>query len=229
MRETGHLQTTRHAYDTVAVDYAALLRGSLAESLADRAMLGLFAEQVLVDGGGPVGDLGCGPGRLTTYLAGLGLDVFGVDLSPGMVAVARESCPGLRFDVGALDDLDLPDDGLSGALAWYSLIHTPPVERPAVLAELRRVLAPGGHLMLAFQVGEDEQVRRDVAYGHPVPLDSFRMSPDRVTEELAAAGLVVHTRTVRAPAFDHETTDQAYLVARKVRGRGAGASRGARR
>ena len=216
MHEPGYLRTTRLAYDTVAADYAALLSTELEEKPVQRTMLDLFAELVLADGGGPVGDLGCGPGRVTSYLRQRGLDAFGVDLSPAMVEVARAAYPRLRFEVGPLDALDLPDRSLAGAMAWYSLIHVPPEDQPAVIAELHRVLAPGGHLLLAFQVGDDERVRREQAYGHAVRLDSYRLCPDRVTGQLARAGLDVHARLVREPADDYETTQQAYLLARRT-------------
>lgn len=216
MAEPAHLQTTRLAYDTVAVDYAALLSSELSEKPTQRAMLDLFAELVLADGGGRVGDLGCGPGRVTAYLRGQGLDAFGVDLSPGMVEVARTAYPDLHFAVGALDALDLPDGSLTGALGWYSLIHVPPGHQPAVLAELHRVLRPGGHLLLAFQTGDDEHVHRGQAYGHAVELDSYRMSPDRVTEDLGKAGFAVHARMIREPGDAYETTPQAYLLARRT-------------
>jgi hypothetical protein len=96
----------RASYDTVADDYADLLRSALAGSPTDRAVLGLFAELVTDSGGGEVADLGCGPGRITGHLASLGLDVRGVDLSPGMVAVAQREHPQLRFDVGSMTALD---------------------------------------------------------------------------------------------------------------------------
>ena len=95
------------------------------------------------------------------------------------------------------------------------MIHTPPGDLPVVAAELHRVLAPGGHLLMAFQAGEDEQRHRDHAYGHPVSLDSYRHSPDRVVELLVRAGFDVHTRVVREPSASFETTPQAYLMARR--------------
>ena len=85
-------------------------------------MLADFADRV----DGPVADVGCGTGRLTAYLDGLGIDVVGIDLSPGMIAVARRAYPALRFEVGSMTALDLPDGGVAGVLAWYSIIHTPP-------------------------------------------------------------------------------------------------------
>ncbi len=83
---------TRAAYDTVAADYAEVFRDNLASMPFDRAMLGVFAELVQGDGGGRVGDLGCGPGRVTSHLAQMGVDAFGIDLSPGMIEVARRTC-----------------------------------------------------------------------------------------------------------------------------------------
>jgi SAM-dependent methyltransferase len=209
--EPAYVVETRTAYDTVAESYAELLRGALDASPWDRAMLGTFAE--LVGTTGPVGDLGCGPGRLTGYLASLGLAVFGVDLSPVMVEVARQAHPGLRFDVGSLVALELADGSLAGALAWYSLIHTPPEQLPLVVAELTRVLAPGGRLLAAFQVGDE---LRHIAngYGHAVSLDAYRLQPDFVAGLFTDAGLVVEARMVREPE-PPEHTPQAYLLARK--------------
>ena len=204
---------TRTAYDTVAEAYAEQHREVLDAIPWDRAVLGTFAE--LVGGSGPVGDLGCGPGRLTGHLASLGLDVFGVDLSPGMVEVARRAHPGLRFEVGSLAALDLEDGSLAGALAWYSLIHTPPERLAPVVAELARVLAPGGRLLTAFQVG-DERRRVTNGYGHDVAFDAYRLQPDFVAELCVAAGLVVEARLVREPMPSlPEKTPQAYLLARK--------------
>jgi SAM-dependent methyltransferase len=201
----------RDSYETVAENYADLLRNALAESPTDRAVLGLFAELVQSAGGGTVADLGCGPGRITGYLATLGLDVRGVDLSPGMIAVARREHPGLRFDVGSITGLDLADGSLAGALAWYSLIHLPVEALPTALAELARVLRPGGQLVLAFQAG-DEPVHLRQAYGHDVRLVVHRRNPDLVATLLAEAGLHVHTQMVREPE-GREKSRQAYLLA----------------
>ena len=209
----GELAETRAAYDTVAVDYAALLHDDLAGSPVDRAVLGLFAEHVHAGGGGPVGDLGCGPGRVTAHLADLGLDAFGVDLSPGMVTVARRAHPELRFDVGALTALDLPDGDLAGALAWYSVIHTAPARQPAVFAEQARVLRPGAPLVVAFQAGADEPVHHRQGYGHAISLHGWRLDPARVADQLTAAGLPVRTTVLREPEPPHERTRQAYLLA----------------
>lgn len=98
-------------------------------------------------------------------------------------------------------------------LAWYSLIHTPPPQLPAVVAELARVLRPGGHLLAAVQVG-DERVHLTHAYGHQVSLDAYRLPPDDIAALLEDAGLPVTTRFDRE-AEGREKVAQAYLLASK--------------
>ncbi|MEV0614678.1 class I SAM-dependent methyltransferase [Nonomuraea sp. NPDC050404] len=146
----SHLTVTANAYDSVAPLYAGLFKDALDDQPLDRAALEAFAELVRTAGGGLVAELGCGPGHMTAYLHKLGLDVFGLDLSPAMIDIAGEAFADLRFEVGSMDALDLADGALTGIMSWYSLIHTPPEELPAYLGEFGRVLAPGGHLLLGF-------------------------------------------------------------------------------
>ncbi|WP_131787882.1 class I SAM-dependent methyltransferase [Protofrankia symbiont of Coriaria ruscifolia] len=212
MTEPSYLRTTRTAYDTVAVEYAERFSAALEAKPLDRALLAAFAELVQASGTGPVADLGCGPGHVTVHLHSLGLTAFGVDLSPAMVALARRSHPGLRFDEGSTTALDLPDGVLGGIVARYSLIHIPPERLPAVFAEFHRVLAPGGHLLLAFYAG-DEPRRLAQAFDHAVSL-AYRWSPDRVAELVRQAGLVEVARLLREPDAT-ERFQQACLLARR--------------
>ena len=217
MTEPDFLRDTRASYDAVAADYAERFSGELAARPLDRAMLAGFAELVLAAGAGPVADIGCGTGRVTAHLSALGLPVSGIDLSPRMVAVARQRHPELRFGVGSMLALDLPDGALGGVLAWYSTIHLPDERLPEAFAELGRVLAPEDHVLLAFQAG-GEPLHLTQALGHPVSLDFHRRQPDRVAELLGQAGLVVRARLLREPDAGGdfpERTQQAFVLARK--------------
>ena len=216
--EHAYLSATRSAYDTVAASYADQLAGHLAQQPFDRAVLAAYAELVhaAADGITPrVTEVGCGPGRITAHLAGLGLCASGIDLSPAMVDEARRRHPGIGFTVGSMTALDLPERQLDGIVAWYSVIHVPPAEHRAVYAGFHRALKPGGHLLLAFQVGDE---RREIteAYGHSgLCCDAYRLAPDRVEEDLAASGFAHVARLTRAPVGP-EKQPQAYLIARAL-------------
>lgn len=79
------------------------------------------------------------------------------------------------------------------------------------------MLAPGGLVLLGFQVG-DEPSRLTEALGHPISLDFQRRQPEQVAGLLSQAGLVVQAELLRQPDEDGdfpERTQQAFLLARK--------------
>ena len=202
------LADIRTSYDTVAESYAEQLRDRLAGEPYLRSALGLFAELV---GDGPVVDVGCGPGYVTVHLRALGADAFGIDLSPATIEVARREHPGVRFDVGSMTDLDLSDGTVAGLLAFWSLIHIPDEEIPAVLAQFRRVLRPGGVLMLGFHVGDVSKLKTQGYGGHPMNVYVHRRTPARMSAWLREAGFTVEAETVLNPG---ERVPGAILFAR---------------
>jgi SAM-dependent methyltransferase len=133
-----------------------------------------------------------------------------------MLTVAREAHPDIRFEEGRHTDLPFPDGSLAGAVCWYSIIHTPSERLGEVFAEQKRVLTSGGHLLVAFQAGDGEGVHRTDAYCTGVSLTSYRHSPEVVARSLVAAGLRAHVQAVREPELGHESTPQAFILARNV-------------
>ena len=215
MVEHDALSVTRDAYDGVAPAYAEQFRDTLRERPLDRAILGVFAEAVRASGDGRVADLGCGPGHITAHLDELGLAAFGVDASPAMIELARQAYPGLRFDVGAMAALDIADGVLGGVLSRWSIIHTPPRELPAILAEFHRVLAPGGHLLIGFSASEGPS-HPTQAYDHTVAT-AYRWAPDHLAAMLRTAGLAEVARMVREPEpTDRRQFQEVQLLARKA-------------
>jgi len=95
---------------------------------------------------GRVLEAGCGSGLVLARLAEVGTEVFGVDISAGMLSHAREK--GLPVSQGNLLHLPYPDDEFDAVVSFKVLAHVEPI-RDAV-AEMVRVVKPGGYLALEF-------------------------------------------------------------------------------
>lgn len=152
---------------------------------------------------------------MSRYLVDRGCDVQGLDLSPGMIKIARQQHPDLTFTVGSLTDLPYPDHHFGGVLLWYSIIHTPPISQARIFTEIARVLRPGGHVLIGSQSGQGV---RDVApayraFGHEVELFRYLNSADEIVARIESAGLHELARLVRR-ASGSEHDDQTAVLAK---------------
>jgi SAM-dependent methyltransferase len=206
------LQTT---YDLVAADYARHLGDDLAHKPFDRLMLQLFLEKVPE---GPIADVGCGPGQVARFLRDEGgQDVFGVDLSPGMVEQARLLHPDIEFEVGDFTALDVPDGAWAGAVAFYSIVHTPTHKLAGPFLELARVVRKGGWLLLAFHSGFETK-HLDTWWDHDVDIDVHFHHRGSVHNLLKASGWRVRESMERKPyAEDVEhPSRRAYMLMERI-------------
>ncbi|MFF4188955.1 class I SAM-dependent methyltransferase [Streptomyces sp. NPDC001691] len=205
-----HQDETRAAYDGVVELYASMFANQLETQPFARQMIATFAEFVRGTGNLRTADVGCGPGHLTAMLHGLGLDAFGLDLSPAMVAHARQAHPELRFDEARMEALPVEDGTLGGVLAHYSMIHTPPAELPALLAEQVRALAPGGVLLVSFFGTEGSE---PVRFEHKVA-PAYSWPTEQFADLLSGAGLVTLARLLHDPASERGFLDSHVLARR---------------
>jgi SAM-dependent methyltransferase len=218
-------ERVRESYDRVAQRYATEMGGELAGKPLDRALLRALAELVtdVTESSGPgvIGDLGCGPGHIAAYLSGLGASALGVDISPAMIEVGRDKFPAVQFRVGSLLALPLVDGELAGAVAFYSILHLRPEDRPAAYTEMARAVRPGGWLLVGFHVcllGQDPGgiMHVDEWWGETVDLDFFYLDPVEVVQGLAAAGFELVARTDREPFPAVELASRrSYLLCRR--------------
>jgi SAM-dependent methyltransferase len=205
-----HIQAS---YDAVARAYAERFAGELAHKPLDRELLGRFASEVM--GRGDVYDLGCGPGQTTAFLHSLGVSVRGLDISAELLREARQRHPGIKFEQGDMLALPFADASLAGVIAFYAIVHLSSAELRRALAEMHRVLQPGGRLLLAFHIGEGS-IHIEEFLGHSVSLDFVFFSPQVVIGELVQAGFVAIESIERDPYPEVEyPSRRAYLFAHK--------------
>jgi SAM-dependent methyltransferase len=208
----------RRTYDAIARAYYQQLGDELAGKPLDRGLLEAFTE---LAAGGPVADVGCGPGHVTRFLATRHPGVLGIDISPGMIAVAREHAPELPFAVGSMVQLPVADGAWSGAIALYSIIHLTSSERSRACREFARALRPGGWLLVAFHIDSPEFAAGEVNnltswFGQAVKLEGYFLEPVTVQRDLEAAGFTVAATLIRAPRPDIEyPSRRCYLLAQR--------------
>jgi SAM-dependent methyltransferase len=199
------------SYNLIAGAYSERYGRELDYKPFDRDLLSRFARSVPAP---EVCDLGCGSGHIGAHLQSLGLKVIGIDLSPGMVGVARRNYPEVRYEVGDMLDLDLKDGSLGGIVALYSIIHLRREDLSQAFHGMARVLKPEGLLLVAFHRGQGE-LHEDEELGFPVSFDCTLFEPDEVGRAMEEAGLEVVETTVRRPYKKEYPTCRVYIMAER--------------
>ncbi|MGC2195102.1 MAG: class I SAM-dependent methyltransferase [Terriglobales bacterium] len=211
-REQAPANDIQKSYDTVAQEYADEIYAELAGKPFDREVLDRFAERVR--GQGRVCDLGCGPAQVARYLRDRGVDAFGLDLSAGMLAQAQRLNPDLQFVQTSMLALGLGSEVLRGVAAFYCIIHIPRQKVVAALAELRRILQPGGCLLIAFHLGTEDSHHEEL-FGRPVSLDVVFFTTAEMNGYLQSAGFRVEEvleRNPFAPEVEYQSR-RGYILA----------------
>ncbi len=149
-------------------------------------------------------EVGCGTGRFLAALAGRA-KAWGVDPSPEMLAVARGRAHGAGLKLGTAEELPFKDAWFERAAMWL-VVHL--VDRPRALAELRRVLEPGGRLVIAtFDPEHFEEFWLNELFPSLERIDRERFpAGEKLEAELVAAGFgdVRLTRLSQRASIDRE-------------------------
>lgn len=102
-------------------------------------------------------DAGCGTGRFVRAAQRVGWEAAGLDVSSWAVCIARRRCPGARFEMGLLPQVDVPAASVDVVTLWNVLEHLPqPLE---TLARIRTWLRPDGWLFLSMPDAESRIAR----------------------------------------------------------------------
>ncbi|MBI4821937.1 MAG: methyltransferase domain-containing protein [Deltaproteobacteria bacterium] len=141
------LNSLVEVYDSLADDWD----GPFARKPYDRARLEALAHRA-PDSDLPILDLGCGLGDSTDHLARQGRKVVGIDLSPRLVARARERFPNVTFEVGD----QFTARPAAGLVSFYSLIHEPRAELLPSVRSLVSLCSRGAPILVALFDGEGE-------------------------------------------------------------------------
>ncbi len=213
MDQTEAESTAREGYDQMAEVYTHHVALEMTVPSLVRSALESFAQQVQQQGPGKVADVGCGPGHVTAFLAGLGLDVLGIDNSPALLEIARAAHPNIPFKTGQLASLPIDSGSLEAVVAKHSLIHTPADLVPAVLDEFARVLAPGGLLFLSF-FGAEAPATHGAGFDHAVTT-AYQLDIETMAQSVSVAGFTEEVRIIQQPRENERQLPHGTFLARR--------------
>ncbi len=206
-------QTIISAYDTTAENYAKQFMDELQHKHLDRILLKQFAEE---NKGGNCIDFGCGPGQTTKYLVDCGMkDTIGTDISPSMIAKAKELNPHINFELADILNLQYKDNAFSAAIAFYAIVHFTNDELKVALKDIKRVLKAGGQFLFSFHVGTEVK-HVDNFLIKMWRLDFYFFETERILVMLKETGFLLIDAVERFPYKDAEyPSKRAYIWVKK--------------
>ena len=173
---------TRRFFNSIAPDWQGMRREVLGELDLDSLILERLPRC------DAMADLGCGPGELLSALAAKAGRLIGVDASPAMLELARRKAAlhGASLRVGELEHLPLADSEAQAAVLSLTLHHLS--DPLTALREARRVVAPGGTLVVVDYLKHTSELMRE-RFGDRW----LGFGPDEISVWLDQAGLILDT------------------------------------
>jgi SAM-dependent methyltransferase len=135
-------------------------------------------------------DIGCGHGLMHSLLvtSGLPLDVTGIDVAPGVIDLARRANPAIRYDVYEGDRLPYESGSFDAAVAITVVHHVPPPQWPGFIAEMSRVVRPGG-VVVIFEHNPFNPLTAYVVRTCPLDKNAVLLSSRHLSRLMRQSGL----------------------------------------
>ena len=206
----AHQRAVTSYWDFVAPTYLSLFRNELEGKPFDQLVIRNFAEAMGKNA--IVCDAGCGPcAHITSLLGACGLDVFGIDLSPVCIDLARQEKPSLDLRGMDATDFQLEHSSLDGLVAYYLFHYIPKATWSDVLRGFARVLKPGGKLLIVMKDGQGEGWISD-PMGGPVKTYWAACSSVELERVVESASFTIGNACQRSALPEEIRADRMYLL-----------------
>lgn len=160
-------EIVRRGYDKVADDYLSVRN----ENLEEMSFLPEFCSYIPENG--RILDIGCGGGLPFTKYLSERFDVIGIDISEKQIDLAKKNVAKATFYQMDMTNLNFSNDYFDGILAYYSIIHLPRNEQPALFANIYRMLKPKGVALFSLHSTDDPESFFDDFFGEEMYWSGF--------------------------------------------------------
>lgn len=207
-------QKTRNAYNLAAEKYHELFQDELEKKEFDRQILDEFSGYFGKDS--ILCDAGCGPsGHIAGYIFNKGIDIIGIDISEKCVEIANRVNPLIKFERGDISRLGYDDNYFDGIISCYSIIYTPKKFIPGILNEFKRILKPGGYLLLVVKEGSEEGFQNELI-GIETEIYFTLFNEYEIFKYAFECGFDIEKFIVRKPYEFEIKNDRIYLICKKL-------------
>ncbi len=195
-------------YNKIAPHYA-----NEFDSNPDAKFLNIFIKHL---NGKKVLDIGCGTGKQTKFLHDYGFNVEGIDLSSGMLKIAKQKYPNIKFKKADVRNLKHKTNSIDGIWAGFVLFHINRKDFIKTIKGIQKILKPKGVFALAMQEGKG-----DVVFDEPLlPKEKIYLwlyTKRELKKILSQNGFKVIDEAIRKPQKATEFPfNKLFLVAQKV-------------
>ncbi|MBN2737543.1 MAG: methyltransferase domain-containing protein [Spirochaetales bacterium] len=203
----------KHSYDSIASDYALVYSESLQYKAFDQKILDHFAALAPE---GNLCDLGCGPGTVTSHLAGKSRKIIGADFSRMMVETARSQNPEIDFFCENALGTNFKDESFTGLTALGLIQHYDFNSINFLFKEAFRLLKPGGIYLLNYYVGQGSLFVSDFL-NQEAPMNYYFYKKEEIHKALTTQGFLIDIFLERESYKDFELNQSVgFVFARKT-------------
>lgn len=202
-----HKYCTLSSYDATALKYAEKTSSLHPKKQID-AFIGYLPRQA------EILDLGCGPGRDAKIFAELGFAVTGIDLSPKMIELAKETVANAKFQVMDFSRMEFSKNHFDGIWASAAFLHAPKSNISQIFRNIHSLLKLEGIFYLSLKQGKGEILEQDARYGNVPKFWSF-FDKDEIVDLLEQADFEILQSSVVDKNSSYHTHEMIHLFCKK--------------
>ena len=201
------------AYSKIAERYANTFFHELDNKPLDRKLYELFASRVPENG--KCIEVGCGPGEISAFLNGIGVNITGIDKSMEMIEQAKRCNRKIKFIQEDVFKLSFESNCIDGLVAPYLIVNFSDNEIKRSFQEMNRVMKSNSPLLIVFHVGKNKKLKIMNFFEKSNKIVFILHKPEKIKKMLKDALFSIEEVIIKEP-YENEITKRGFIFAKKL-------------